>query len=192
MRTARKFLGLVRRCFGFDQTETVAVVCAYRLWSRSEKRGERHAGGDRQRIPAGDVDPRKRHGDHSAHSDQSKMARQRSADIKGCDPRIGDDLERRLEDARHCGGNRRKIAEQVGATGNPLRGVKVDEQQWRMANRLRARAERPCHRNGDWRAAKRADVQNWDHLGLALARRVQDQNVVDDAIYGGRHAGGAA
>jgi len=140
-------LGLVRRRLGFDQTETIAVVDGDRLRSRAEKRGEWHACGDCQRVPASNVDPGEHHGDDSAHSDQSKVPPQRRANLKRCYRRIGDDLGRCVEDARHCGRDRGKIAEHIGATSNALRGFEVDQQQRRMANRLRARAEGPCHRH---------------------------------------------
>lgn len=134
---------------GSGEAKTIAVVGAQRARRSAEIGCEWEVRGDRERVPAGNIQPGKSHADDALHADQPVAPSELGGDVERSKPIALHCLERILQHVGDRSRRRLHIAEQIRAPDDPLFGFKVDEQQRRGADGLRARPERTRHRHFD-------------------------------------------
>ncbi len=129
------------------------VPLGTRLRTASKQLDEGNTLRNRQRIPAGAVEARERHRDEAMNAKQSEMASQLDAQLHGIDA-VSGDSKRGVTKNRFDGDCRcRQVAEDVGAPGDTLFGLEIDEHERRSVHPPRARAERTLHRHAHRRRA---------------------------------------
>ena len=140
-----ELLRLVRNLFRCHQAKTAAVVSEDRLRLAAEKRRKRYASRERERVPCRDVEPGHRHADHALHTDQHEALRKLAPKLCRHHAVALDHSTDLAQHVGHRGRGRAQIAEQIGATGNPLLGFQIDQEQWRPCDPRLAGAKRIGH-----------------------------------------------
>ena len=118
---------------------------------------QRHARGHRQRIPARDVEARHRHADDALHADQREALGELAPQLGRHDALTLGALLDLLEQARDRHHRPGKIRPQIGAPGDALLGLDIDQQQRRLGDAAAAGAERVGHRHLDADGGNGAD-----------------------------------
>ena len=155
--------------------------------------GERHAAGLRQRVPARHVEAGHRHAHDALHADQVKAQRELGPELGRRDALALHGVEHRLEDAGDRRHRLRQIAPEVGAAGDALLGLQVDQQQRRLGDGAAAGAEHVGHRHRDADCLEGADGQDRGRIGrssgpiLAVRRRPAPNLAILESLTGGAH-----
>ena len=149
-----QLLGLVGGGLRRHQAEAAGIVGRDRSRRGAEHGGERHVGGDGERVPQRHVERRERHPHDAGDADQRKPPLQLRRVLDRRDALAGDQRDGIVQGGGDRGGAARAVAEQVAAAGDALRRREVDEEQRRLAHRRGAGAERKPHRH---RHRNRAD-----------------------------------
>ena len=163
-----QLLGLVGQRVRRHQPEPAGIVGRDAPRLAAQQPHQRHAGGHRERVPAGDVEARHRHADDALHADQREAFGELAPELGRHHALAFGALLDLLEDAgdRHHGPG--KIGPQVSAPGDALGGLDVDQQQRRLGDPAPAGAERKGHRHLDADGGNGADRQSgkigfWRH-----------------------------
>ena len=153
-----QLLRLVGQPHRVGEAEAVAVIGRHRARRAAEQAHERHAGGARQRVPARHVDAGHGDGDMALRPEQAEAALQPRVDIGGCGALAldrGEDVPRDAVQRRGRGAD----AERIGAPGDALLGLEVEQRQQRRRHLRDAGAERAAHRHRDGAHAQVADLE---------------------------------
>ncbi len=159
---------LVRR----HQPEPAGIVGGDALGVGAQHLREPQPRGLRERVPRRHVEARHRHAHDALHADQGEALGEPGPQVERRDAlALGHtrDLLEDLRDRRHGGG---EIAPEIGAAGDALLGLEIDQQQRRLGDGAAAGAERIGHRHLDRDGADAADRQEWRRRAHARAYRV--------------------
>jgi hypothetical protein len=155
-----ELLGLVGEPVRRHQAEPAAVVGGDRFRLAAEEARERQPRRTRERVPAGDVEPRHRHAHDALHADQGEPLGEPPPQVGRRDARAAGRGQHVLEHPGDRGRGGREVAEQIGMAGDAFLGVEVDQQQRRGGDGRAAGAERMGHRQRDRGGDERADGQH--------------------------------
>jgi hypothetical protein len=155
----RELLGFEGGALGADDSEPATVVRRDRPRFGADKSHQRQALCARQRVPRGHVDPCHRHADEALRAGQPELVLQLALEVERRDRIALDQRHKVREQLRHRLECWRRVAEEIGAPGDALLGLEVEQRQRRDRDRAAARRERQPHRHVDRAHVQVADRQ---------------------------------